>query len=149
MDKIKAWEDLIDIKKVLDKLKIPFFLNYGTLLGAVRDKDFIDGDEDVDIGIFGNEKREEILEALYKKGFYKREGKDDSNICVNRNVLIDIHLFKERKNDYVDGLSHLFIPKKFDKLKRIKFKGVYFLAPNPTEEYLEFCYGNWQLKTSI
>jgi len=139
-----ATKDLKAIKKILDKLKIPFFLNYGTLLGAYRDKDFIANDRDIDIGILNYFNREKILDALKAEGFYEREGQDHSNICIKRNVIIDIYIFKERNNNYIDGLSNYIFPKEFDKLKPIKFLGMTFLRPDKIEKYLQRCYGDWK-----
>ena len=49
--KQQATQNLLDIKKILDELKIVFWLDAGTLLGAYRDKDFCEGDED-DLTLF-------------------------------------------------------------------------------------------------
>ena len=46
-----ARKDLLNLKKALDKADISFFLMFGTLLGAVRDKDLISYDKDIDLGI--------------------------------------------------------------------------------------------------
>ena len=40
-------EGLILIKNILDKIEVKYYLSSGTLLGAVRDKDFIPWDWDV------------------------------------------------------------------------------------------------------
>ena len=47
--------DLEDIKKVFDKLKLSFFLIDGVLLGAIREKNFIKWDWDVELAIFEEE----------------------------------------------------------------------------------------------
>ena len=44
-----AKDILFTAKKLLDEAGIDFYLGYGTLLGAIRDKDFIKGDLDVDV----------------------------------------------------------------------------------------------------
>jgi len=139
-------EDLKIVKNVLDKLKVKFFLNYGTLLGAYRDGDFLESDNDIDLGIFGNERREEILEELKKQGFYLREGKDNGNICVDRKTHFDIHLFTLKGDEYLCGLSNCKFPKEFDKLEKIIFKGLIFFVPGKTEKYLEMSYGDWRNK---
>ena len=43
---------LIEIKKILNDLDIPYLLSSGTLLGAVREKDFIRWDWDVQMYLF-------------------------------------------------------------------------------------------------
>ena len=42
---------LINTKKLLDDNNIEFILDYGTLLGAYRDNQFIPYDSDIDISI--------------------------------------------------------------------------------------------------
>jgi len=50
-DKTKYVNLLKAMKKVFDRHKIFFWLDYGTLLGAIRENKIIDWDEDVDIGM--------------------------------------------------------------------------------------------------
>lgn len=72
MDNKKATEDLKLVKQVLDKHNVPFFLAYGTCLGAYRDKDFLPGDDDIDLGIVEKvdlKTRKSIGWALYDLGF--------------------------------------------------------------------------------
>ena len=42
-------ENLLLLKKLLDELRVEYYIDCGTLLGAVRDKGFIKGDHDADI----------------------------------------------------------------------------------------------------
>ena len=51
MDKNIAKDFLLTFKKIADDNNLKFFLIDGTLLGAVRDKNFITGDSDMDIKI--------------------------------------------------------------------------------------------------
>ena len=67
MDKEGATKDLLDIKRVLDSLGVKLFLGYGAVLGAIREKDWIDHDDDIDIVIIEKltyKQRKEILEKL-------------------------------------------------------------------------------------
>lgn len=52
MNKILCKKALFDLADVLEKNNIRYHLMHGTLLGAVREKDFIEGDIDIDLGIF-------------------------------------------------------------------------------------------------
>ena len=58
---------LIKISEILDKLEIHNFLFLGVLLGAVREKNFIKWDWDVEIGCFSKElmeKKDQIFDQL-------------------------------------------------------------------------------------
>ena len=46
-----ALKDLNIVRAVLDHYEVPFFLAYGTCLGAYRDKDFLPEDDDIDLGV--------------------------------------------------------------------------------------------------
>ena len=49
IDKEIAFENLCLLKSILDANGIKFQLAFGTLLGVVREHDFIDHDEDIDL----------------------------------------------------------------------------------------------------
>ncbi len=71
----KIVRSLKDIKEVFDRNKIPFWLQYGTLLGAVRDKKIISWDNEVDLETFKSyfekkEFRKKITKELEEKGFF-------------------------------------------------------------------------------
>lgn len=61
---------LIEINRVSKILGIKFFLNYGTLLGAIRHQGFIPWDDDVDLGLLREDY--EILIANFNKLANKR-----------------------------------------------------------------------------
>lgn len=44
-------EAFIKVIEIFNKNNIPFWLEYGTLLGCIRNKDFIDIDDDIDLGM--------------------------------------------------------------------------------------------------
>lgn len=173
MDKITALKDLLLIKKVLDQHKIPFFIEYGTLLGAYREKDFIDDDDDIDIGIIEKidyKTRKIAGWMLYDLGFHPDDivfrvfdrwevieagynGTEKTGIIVSQKgegPRIDIKFYYDDGKDMVCeprmGSQKLIgTPNKFfDKLETIKFKGVKFSAPGPIEKYLEWCYRDWK-----
>ncbi len=65
---------LKEVKNVLDSCSIPFWLEDGTLLGAVRDGRMIPWDRDIDLGAFAtsfqNENvRKKVARQLANKGF--------------------------------------------------------------------------------
>ncbi|MEK6844545.1 MAG: LicD family protein [Nanoarchaeota archaeon] len=73
MDKEKALKMLGEIKSILDKENIPFWLEAGTLLGAIKYKKFIPWDNDIDLGAFKKDftsrKKKKLAQIFEKKGF--------------------------------------------------------------------------------
>ena len=49
IDKVIAKENLFLLKDICDEAGLKFILFYGTLLGAIREHDFITHDEDIDL----------------------------------------------------------------------------------------------------
>ena len=62
--------------KILDKLKIKYFLMSGILLGAVRDKKLISWDWDIEICVFNDEleKKLKLISSELKKEFLNWKG---------------------------------------------------------------------------
>ena len=60
----KSKENLLIFKTVMDKNNLKFGLIYGTLLGAIRENNFILHDEDTDIYIL-DENRQYFLDTLH------------------------------------------------------------------------------------
>lgn len=57
------------IDEVFKEINIPYWLEYGTLLGAVRDKNFIKHDIDIDLGLFLDDYSNDIVRVFKKHGF--------------------------------------------------------------------------------
>lgn len=153
--KQQATQNLLDIKKILDELKIVFWLDAGTLLGAYRDKDFCEGDEDdVDLCTWSSylALKEDIVRKAVELGFDLLH-EWELEICLERGgARVDI-FFNGRKG--VEAYRHLYsgqsilrylvVPARYyEVLVPCEFKGETFLAPSPTEEYLELKYGDWR-----
>ena len=68
MDEKRAIELLGIMKKILDKHNITFWINAGTMLGAIRSGKFISFDHDIDLGIWV-EDREKLKEAIKETEF--------------------------------------------------------------------------------
>jgi hypothetical protein len=143
--------NLHDAKKILDEMKLKFWLNNGTLLGYYRDGTFIENDIDVDLGLF--DYNEDILDRFKEYGFelYKEYGnvRDGLEYSFMRNgYKLDLFFFKKRRGGYYqyvwdndDRFAYKF--PEFT-LKKIKFYGLYFNIPKNTDDILKAQYGEWK-----
>lgn len=140
-------------KELFSIIKLPFYLSFGTLLGAVRDKSLIQGDEDVDVFIDDEQKLYNNLPFLYENGF---------KICrfsrgimysfrLNNRSYIDVYILRPFKWYTLWRLNCLCLsnnatPKKFFKeYEDIDFLGVTCRCPKNPEKLLEFWYGkSWR-----
>lgn len=72
IDKVQAKQNFNDVVDAMNRQGLEFWLSFGTLLGAVREHDFISHDIDTDIG-FHSEDMEVVvnvvLNELMEKGF--------------------------------------------------------------------------------
>jgi phosphorylcholine metabolism protein LicD len=95
-----AVDVLEQAKDVLDRYRIQYWLDSGTLLGSFRDGKFIEWDNDIDLGSFETDlnKMEFEFEDLKKKGFYIYIG--NSVTLIKKKVIISIyHYFLDEKSD--------------------------------------------------
>ena len=66
-----AKDCLETIKENLDNNNLHFWLDYGPLLGAMREKDFIAHDLDIDLGMFYENQVEEVEKAFKEANIKK------------------------------------------------------------------------------
>lgn len=148
IDKGQSAENLLLLKKILDKHDIMFQLTAGTLLGAVREKDFIDHDEDIDLALFDEDKLRvfDILPKLVNVVFLvaRYDGQGVLSI-LRKGEYIDLCFFKI-KNDIVRSCSGCLILRRFlENSTTLEFKGTEFFVPQDYIEFLICEYGdNWQ-----
>jgi len=71
MDESRAVSVLSEVKKILDYQKIEFWLESGTLLGAIRENKFIEWDYDIDLGTSEKymNKMEDLAKVFKSNGF--------------------------------------------------------------------------------
>lgn len=104
MDKQSKIDIVLSVKKVLDEYNILVWLDYGTLLGAVRDNDFICWDSnEFDLSIFYEQIGELrlLLPEFAKRGFKVFDIRFKDNIQIVRDGFkIDFNVYK-RKGDVV------------------------------------------------
>lgn len=155
----KNFREIVDI---LNNLKINFFLEGGVLLGAIREKDFIKWDWDVEIAILSDEffkKFDVILENLKQSEFtIINYNKNFHHLKINffKNDTPDISsfsLFGWSYNRYIKSFvrKDIKIPEKYiTNMEKINFLDRSVYTPTPAKEYLEYKYGDWMtpLKSS-
>lgn len=148
IDKEKAAKNLHILKELLDKYNVEFQLAYGTLLGAVRDKDFISHDEDCDLIVLSEYKQKfiDLLPLLSENGFdVVRYDRRDLLSIMRDGEYIDIYFFRPYVEDLrISGcdLSPAFL---LESTTEFEFKGYFFRVPEQYEEFLKFEYGeNWR-----
>lgn len=146
---------LFDVDDILKKFNISYFLMGGALLGAVRDKDFISEDNDIDLGIFIDiwalNNFAEILDEFQNKNIFINNLAANCVFNITRDdTPCDICYHKKINNYYmIRGCTWEFhIPEKYlDKLDTVSFLGREFKIPSNVEEFLDNYYNNnWRTK---
>lgn len=166
-------ETLKRTKKAFDDINQQMWLDYGTLLGAVRDNEFISYDADLDIGAFiGN--AEEIEKSMLNNGFRKTRQFEVDNVIVEQTFAfngspIDIFYYTKEGDKIWAYAFHCdeSCDVKFDKtpemltftgwrtvkstftytgFSKLNFKGCDFGVPGDSDLYLREAYGNYKVK---
>lgn len=143
-----AKKNLLEIKEILDKHEISFGLIYGTLLGAIRENNFITHDEDIDLSMLDEYKENllEILDEIINAGFkvIRFNGK---LLSISRdNEYIDFYFFKKTGRLYRKCDVGLKVKSKYlEETKAYRFLGKDFQVPIEAEKFLIELYGkNWK-----
>jgi len=147
-------KDLLNIKKVLDECNIKFWLIFGTLLGAVRDNDFLSWDDNTNVAVYEEvllPKIEIVKNKFIEQGFIfriipkKRGTKINLHRFEHKNSVEALFLDKNYKNNRYRLSNSFKHPRKyFEKYGSIKFKDENFRVPTPVEKYLSFLYKDWR-----
>jgi len=144
-----AKKNLLDIKKILDSHSIKFGLIYGTLLGAIRENNFIEHDEDIDLFMLDEHKENllAILQEIVDSGFdiIRYDGKLIS--ITRENEYIDFYFF--RKSNFIYRKCEVGLVAKAKYLENTvdySFLGEIFQVPKQVESFLVDLYGkNWRI----
>lgn len=160
---------LHDVHAFFTEQGIRYFIDYGTLLGAIREKHFISHDNDIDISVFADDvSPKKVLEGMKAKGFsffraLEYNGIITEIVFCRHNVHCDIFFqFVEGTRQWVQGaitemrmVNGCPTPQKLGKRRyrslvtscnEIDFMGTKLLIPSNFEEILEQTYGcNWRI----
>ena len=149
IDKKIAKENLLSFKKIAQKNNLHFGLIYGTLLGCIREHDFIEHDEDIDLFILKQDLDlfKSMLFELRENGFevIRYDRRDGLCSIIRKGEYIDIYIFNQLCDGVVETLGDP-LPEQYVKdLIEYDFQGEKFLAARDAEEHMIFSYGgNWQ-----
>jgi phosphorylcholine metabolism protein LicD len=140
--------NLLALKKCFDDNNLNFGLIYGTLLGAVREKDFIEHDEDTDIFIL-DENKSLLFDSLFDlRNIGLEVGRLTPSLLslIKDGEYIDIYFYKI-KNNYIRECEGYEIKSyMLEELENYNFLGENFKVPKNPEKMLEILYGkNWKI----
>lgn len=141
---------LIEIKKILESNNIEYFLSGGTLLGAVREKNFIRWDWDVSLYLKTEDvfDKRQLLFCLFKDAGFKVDGFDESYKNL-KYVIYKYNTKYEIAGYWLEGSTRYRSAWKipahfFEDVQTIGFLGEVYPCMTPAEAYLEYTYGDWR-----
>ena len=144
----KFFQETIDI---IDKnFHDFFFMSCGTLLGYIRDNDFIDWDDNIDLSFFFKnnslEKISKLRNILINNDYVSRlEVKENYIKLANYKYgyKLDLCSLKKDKN-YLNANLYKVPIYSCENFKIIKFKNKKLYIPKEYKKYLSFLYNDWE-----
>ena len=140
---------LFNLQNVFNEKKIKLYLAYGTLLGAIRDHDFIKGDLDLDVYIKDEKTFFNNLDYFKQQGFSLIRARINNGYSFrymgNTKCYVDVIILGKIFGPfgiYCYRLGSHVIPKKyFENETEIEFLGRKFACVSDPIKILEFWYG--------
>ncbi len=144
---VTALKEFHAITHELDLAKIRWWLEWGALLGAVRDGGIIEGDRDIDIGIdFHNSgKTKEVLSRAFLSPPYFVDLWFPERVLLKGKYWF-IHYNRGQGWKQPEGrmaVKHMFPYKLYEPFKTIRFLDQDCLIPGQAEELLTYIYEDW------
>lgn len=154
MDLAVAGDNLLAATGALEALGLKWYLMFGTLLGAVREKGFIPHDSDTDIGVFEDfvQRYDEVASAFKALGFeaLKRDEVRGVYAFSRKGEYIDFYHSRLRRNGWrrrVWDVESSYVPFAcLSELGEVDFLGRSMPAPRQAERVLRILYGRrWRV----
>lgn len=153
VDREQYKQNLLRAKEVLDEAEIPFMLMYGTLLGAVREKNFLEWDRDTDIAIL--DKFQTRLIEVVEQGKFEPlkllRAEHNFMSLTHKGAYIDVYSFVDVGEDkylYCGGIQPYYneLRSVVENMSKIEFLGTTFNTVENPEKQLERWYGkDWRV----
>jgi lipopolysaccharide cholinephosphotransferase len=148
-DKATLLENLVIARDLLGQKGIPLFLHFGTLLGALREKDFIPHDDDADVGLYERDEAAFLssFDELAEKGlsFLERIPAMRLYSFVRGGEQLDFFIAREKRSIFGrrwDLEGRATVPARhLDSLDEIDFLGQRFKVPHDPYGLVRNLYG--------
>jgi hypothetical protein len=147
IDTGRALESLFRVDRALKAAGLKPFLVSGTLLGAIREKGLIEGDNDLDLGVMAEEATDEQVASVLREHPFLQSVYNLGHLvqATDRNgTVIDIFIhYRENGRVWHGTAVHKWDNTPFQ-LDEIQLDShVYYIPDNP-DLYLDENYGNWR-----
>ena len=164
-----AREMALTLRRLAQERDIDLYLDFGTLLGAFRERDFIPWDDDIDFAV--NDEQFDAVIAMVRENkglFPQRDGMQWSVELMSAGALgatvratcnnlpgsccvvpfeVDIcrRVRREGMAVALGSMPEFFCPERhFDGYEHIELFGQHFKVPADALGYLDFVYGQWR-----
>lgn len=139
---------VLTMKKILEAHNIQFMPMFGTLLGIIREHDFIPWDKDIDMGVWGQD-REKFVDLIPE---FEKEGIRFACCCEPEiytfeygTANCDFYMILPAPKPYTRWMYQIqihYISKKFFKAtEKVDFLGTQFDIPANPKRLLKYWYG--------
>jgi len=126
---------LSDFHRVCAAVKVPYYLEGGTLLGIVRDKQLLPWDNDIDVTVFTQsmtqQKWKTFIDALRSDGFTPFRINTFEFSLHKYDEYVDIH-YSHQANEFNGAITTISAPQEMN-------------IPGKVDKYLTIKYGNWRV----
>ena len=163
MNKGKAEATLFDFAILCKQNDVPFFLAFGSALGAVREGKLLGFDKDIDIGILPNGDLNEVIRLVEQSPLFSIDKQfddmfesslDDARLFaavrhLETGICIDLSQFFEYNGKYYAGFhksldtEFLWEFEPFD-IRDVECAGGTFPVPCDSDLFLSSLYGDWR-----